>query len=91
MTCSDNIKFSTTPTRMKCSIKEPIQYDKPVQLTGTPSIQIDSEEESFGVVSISSGSEEIKSKSNSALNIKLINVKENYVIITMNIYKILNG
>ena len=83
VTCSDNIKFSTAPTRMKCSIKEPIQYDKPVQLTGTPSIQIDSEEESFGVVGITTGSEEIKSKSNSALNIKLINVKENYVIISI--------
>ena len=53
---------------MKCTIEEPIPYDKPVTLTGTPSIKIDSEEESVGLVGISENSEEIKSKSNSVLN-----------------------
>ena len=83
LTCSGDIKFSTTSTKMKCTIEEPIPYDKPVELTGTPSINIDSEEESVDVVQVISNTEEIKAKSNSGLNIKLISVKENYVTITI--------
>ena len=83
LTCSDNIKFSTTPTRMKCTIEEPISYDKPVEITGTPSIKIHSDQESVDVVEITTTTEEIKAKSNSGLNIKLISVKENYVTITI--------
>lgn len=90
LTCSDDIKFSTTPTKMKCTIEEPIPYDKPVTLTGTPSIKIDSEEESVGLVGISENSEEIKSKSNSVLNIELISVKENFAIITINAVDLTN-
>lgn len=83
LTCTDNFKFSTTPTKIKCSIDEPIPYDQPIELTGTPSIKIYSDEESTGVVEISENEEPIKSKSNSALVIKIISVKENYVIITI--------
>ena len=83
LTCSDNIQFSTTPTRVKCTIEEPISYDKPVELTGTPSIRIYSDEESAGVVGIADNEEIIKSKSNSALIIQIISVKENYVILTI--------
>ena len=88
--CSEDIKFSTTPTKMKCTIEEPIPYDKPVTLTGTPSIKIDSDEESIGLVEISENSEEIKSKSNSVLNIELISVKENFAIITINAVDLTN-
>ena len=83
LTCSDNITFSTTPTRMKCTIQEPIPYDKPVVITGTPSINIHSDQESIDVIQVATGGEQIKAKSNSGLNIKLIAVKENYVIITV--------
>ena len=85
LTCTDNIKFSTSPTRIKCTIRDPITLDKTVQLTGTPSIKIYSEEESIDVVQIQTGSEIIKAKSNSGLIIKLISVKENFVIITIDV------
>ena len=85
LTCSDNFQFSTTPTKIKCTIQEPLPYNKPVELTGTPSIKIYSDEESIGVVGITE-SGEITSKSNSGLNIKLISVKENYVIISIDAF-----
>ena len=83
LTCSGDIKFSTTSTKMKCTIEEPIPYDKPVVLTGTPSINIGSDQESVDVVQVITPTEEIKTKSNSGLNIKLISVKENIVTITI--------
>ena len=85
LTCSDNFQFSITPTKIKCTIQEPLPYNKPVELTGTPSIKIYSDEESIGVVGITE-SGEITSKSNSGLNIKLISVKENYVIISIDAF-----
>ena len=82
MNCSDNIIFSTTSTRMKCTVKEPIPYNKNVEITGTPNIKIYSDEESADVVKINEV-KEIKSKSNSGLILNLVSVKENYAIISV--------
>ena len=82
LNCSGNIQFSTTATRIQCSVREPIAYNKNVQITGTPSIKIYSEEESADVVAISE-TEIIRAKSNTALIFKLISVKENIAIISI--------
>ena len=52
MNCSDNIKFSNISTRIKCIVKEPIPYNKPVTLTGTPNIKFDSVEESVDAIKL---------------------------------------
>ena len=68
---------------MKCTVAEPIPYNKAVTLTGTPSIKINSEEESVDLVELTSTQTQIISRSTSALIIKLISVKENIVIISI--------
>lgn len=40
LTFSDDIKLSTTPTKMKCTIEESISYDMTVTLRGAPIIKI---------------------------------------------------
>ena len=81
--CDDNIEFSISGTQMKCTVAEPIPYNKAVTLTGTPSIKINSEEESVDLVELTSTQTQIISRSTSALIIKLISVKENIVIISI--------
>ena len=83
LTCSDNIKFSTIESRVKCTVKETIPYNKAVTLTGTPSIKIYSDKESADVVQLSEVEKEIYSKSNSALIIKLISVQDNFATISI--------
>ena len=81
--CDGNIEFSTSGTQIKCSISEPIPYNKIVSLTGTPSIIINSGEESVDLVQFVETQIETISKSNSALIIELISVKENIVTISI--------
>ena len=83
LTCIENIKFSTTETKVKCTVKEAIPYNKVVSLTGTPSIRIDSTTESVDLVNLSSDNIEITAKSNSAIVLELISVKENIATITI--------
>ena len=40
LTFSDDIKLSTTPTKMKCTIEESISYDMTISLRGAPIIKI---------------------------------------------------
>ena len=82
LTCSSNIKFSTSITKVQCTVKEPIAYNKNVVITGTPSIKIYSETESADVIQISEA-QAIKASSNSALILRLISVKENLAIISI--------
>ena len=83
LTCIDTIKFSTTETRVKCTVKEAIPYNKTVTLTGTPSIRINSVEESIGLVALSDSGTNIITKSNSAIILQLISVKQNIVTISI--------
>ena len=83
LTCSEEILFSTSGTEMQCTVAEPIPYNKEVSLTGTPSININSAEESADVVEITEKTVPIISKSNTAIVIELISVKENIVIISI--------
>lgn len=82
LNCSDNIKLSINSTRMKCTVKEPIPYNKNVKITGTPSLRIYSDEESADIVKITE-SKEIKAQSNSGLILNLVSIKENYAIISI--------
>ena len=81
--CSEEILFSTSGTQMECTVEEVIPYNKAVSLTGTPNIKLYSEEESADVVEITDNTVDIISKSNTALIIELISVKENVVIISI--------
>ena len=62
---------------------ESIPYNKKVTLTGTPSIKIDSNEESVDVVQLTETNVEITSISNTALCFELLSVKENIAIISI--------
>ena len=83
LTCSDTFQFSTEETKVKCTVKEAIPYNKEVTLSGTPSIKINSEEESVDLVELSQTQTNIITKSNSALNLELISVKENFATIAI--------
>ena len=76
LTCSDNFQFSTEETKVKCTVKEAIPYNKEVTLTGTPSIKINSVTESVDVVELSASETNVITKSNSALYLELLSVKE---------------
>ena len=83
MNCSDTIKFNTEETKVECSVQESIPYNKAVTLTGTPSIKINSEDESVDVVELVESEIDTISKSNSALILELISVKENIATISI--------
>ena len=83
LNCSDNFQFSTEETKVKCTVKEAIPYNKEVTLTGTPSIKINSATESVDVVELSASETNVITKSNSALNLELLSVKENFATISI--------
>ena len=65
--CNDIILFSTSGTEIVRKVGEPIPYNKPITLKGTPNIKFDSIEESVDTVKLIESPIDIISKSNSEL------------------------
>ena len=65
--CNDIILFSTSGTEIVSKVGEPIPYNKPITLKGTPNIKFDSIEESVDTVKLVESPIDIISKSNSEL------------------------
>ena len=65
--CNDIILFSTSGTEIVGKVGEPIPYNKPITLKGTPNIKFDSIEESVDTVKLVESPIDIISKSNSEL------------------------
>ena len=81
--CNDEILFSTSGTEMLCKVEEPIPYNKPVTLTGTPNIKFDSVEESVDAIKLVESPIDIISKPNAELYLELLSVKENIAIFSI--------